>query len=137
MYSLQEIFSTAQNDRYASQMDSSLYESSMLYGIKIVKDSSTSDVQIFSSVGDHYKEIDEESYNIFLKNGWRYGVYVLSLVNYCANIDRLGELLAYQLSLGTKTSKKSIISIIKDRDHLMEKKMDVTIKFNNLKSNQK
>ena len=137
MYSLEEIFLIASNDRYASKMNSSSYESSMLYGIKIVKDETTSEIQIFSTYGDHYKEIDKESYAIFLNNGWRYGVYVLSLVNYCANIDKLGQLLSYQLSLGTKMSKKSIMSIMEDRDYLMEKKMEVTIKFNNLKSNQK
>ena len=72
MYSLEEIFLIASNDRYASKMDSSSYESSMLYGIKIVKDETTSEIQIFSTYGDHYKEIDKESYEIFLNNGWRY-----------------------------------------------------------------
>ena len=137
MYSLDEIFEIASNDTYASKIDTNTYESSMLYGIKIVKDKTTSEIQIFNTHGDHYKEIDTESYKIFLSNGWRYGVYVLSLSNYCANIDRLSQLLIYQSSLGSKMSKKSIVAIMEDRDHLMEKKMEVTIKFNNLKSNQK
>ena len=31
--------------------------------------------------GDYYKEISKDEYELFIKKGWRYGVYVLYLSN--------------------------------------------------------
>ena len=86
---LLEIFEESKQDTYALTINSHGYESRMVYGIKIIKDNETNEIQFLNTMlgGDYYSRLTEDQINIFIENGWRYGVYVLSLSNYRAKLD--------------------------------------------------
>ena len=75
-YNLIDIFEQAEQDDYAIKVDGKGYKSRLVYGIKISKDDETDEVVIENTLasGNYYKLITPEEQEVFLDNGWRYGV---------------------------------------------------------------
>ena len=62
MYSLEEVYQQAEDDHVAISLDGRGYESRMIYGIKIVRDNMTKQVQILNTMigGNYYSNITEK-----------------------------------------------------------------------------
>ena len=88
-YKLSEIFNEATQDTYAITLDGSDYESRLVYGVKIIRDVKTERIVIINTTrgGDYYAPIDNDALQVFLRKGWRMGVYALSLSNYRSKLD--------------------------------------------------
>ena len=91
MYSLEEVFNQSNEDRYAARLNGVGYISNTLYGVKIIRDNITLDVEILHAQFSegYYAELTEDQVKIFLDNGWRYGVFVVALSNYCLKLDSI------------------------------------------------
>jgi len=83
MRGLESVFEEAKLDEYSGVLDSRGAEARIVLAIKITRDRESGDVEILntSKGGDYYKEISKDEYELFIKKGWRYGVYVLYLSN--------------------------------------------------------
>jgi|TARA_R110000796_G_scaffold77394_2_gene172810 hypothetical protein len=83
MRNLNSVFEEAKLDEYSGVLDSRGAEARIVLAIKITRDRESGDVEILntSKGGDYYKEISKDEYELFIKKGWRYGVYVLYLSN--------------------------------------------------------
>ena len=137
-YNLVEVFDQAVSDNYLGAISGDGYLSIILYGIKIIKDESTSEVQILATnnTGEHYINIDDDDLNVFLEKGWKYGTYQLSLSNYRLKLDWIESRIKKAINSGMKESSKKFYELKSDRDNILDSYQRVTIKFNKLKSEQ-
>ena len=46
MYSLEDIYKQAEKDRFAVSLDNEQYKSKLVYGVKIIKDKSSNEIEI-------------------------------------------------------------------------------------------
>jgi hypothetical protein len=88
MFTLNEVFEQAKSDRFSGNIDGLGYESRLVYGVKVSRDNRSGDVQLFNTTkgGMYYERLSDDETEVFLKNGWRSGVYIVFLSN---NRDRL------------------------------------------------
>ena len=88
MFTLNEVFEQAKSDRFSGNIDGLGYESRLVYGVKVSRDNRSGDVQLFNTTkgGMYYERLSDDETDVFLKNGWRSGVYIVFLSN---NRDRL------------------------------------------------
>jgi len=91
MRSLEDIFKEALNDSYSAILDTPYVEARLVFGVKIVRDRESGLIEILNTTrgGDYYKEITQKEYQEFYVNGWRYGVYDVSLSNYRRKLDMI------------------------------------------------
>jgi len=110
-----------------------------LYGIKSVRDNKTGYIEILNTTvsGNYYVEIAESDYEIFLTHGWRYGVYELSLLNYKVKLDWIERKIKKEVNKQGRVNDKQIQELKEDRDNVLQKYTEITIKLNKLKSNGK
>ena len=82
MYCLSDIYIQAEQDYLTISIDNRGYESQLGYGVKIIRDKKTGQVQILNTMrgGNYYFRVEGEQLNFFLKKGWKYGCYVLIFV---------------------------------------------------------
>lgn len=137
-YSLKDIFIQATEDPSSSPLHGNGYESYLLYGIKIVKDNETEQIQLLNTAksGDFYHSLNQEDINSFHDGGWRYGIYVISLSNYRAKLDRIEQQIKKQVNEKPTSSHKQLQYYQSTRKNILEKYTEITIKLNKLKSNQ-
>jgi len=137
-YSLNDIFIQASDDSSSSPLHGNGYESYLLYGIKIVKDNETSQIQLLNTAksGDFYHSLNQEHINLFHDGGWRYGIYVISLSNYRAKLDRIERQIKKHVNEKPNPSQKQLDYYQSTRQNILEKYTEMTIKLNKLKSNQ-
>jgi len=133
MYSLEDIYKQAEKDRVAISLNGKGYESKMVYGIKIIRDNTTGQVQILNTMigGDYYCNITKKDYETFLKKGWRYGVYVLSLSNYRTKLDLIERKI--QKELTGRKSKKQLGILKTQREQVLSKYSQLNYKLNQIK----
>ena len=134
MLTLNQIFDIAIQDDYALVHKGVGYTSVSLYIIKIVKDSESGEVVIYSSeLSDNwYTELDDRELNIFKNNGWRYGVYVLTLSNFSLKHTRLCTMLEL-VKISKKNSKHSASYLENEIRAIEEKQKEIQIKLNKIK----
>jgi hypothetical protein len=132
-YSLEDIWVQAVEDAYAVTLDGSGYQSRMVYGLKIVKDDETNEIQLINATrgGDYYREVNAEELKVFLEKGWRYGVYVLSLSNYRLKLDLIEQKIHKEMN--SRKSKKQIDILKGSRKRVMNKYSEINYKLNQLK----
>lgn len=137
-YSLKDIFIQASDDPSSSPLHGNGYESYLLYGIKIVKDNATQQIQLLNTAksGDFYHSINQEDINLFHDGGWRYGIYVISLSNYRAKLDRIEQQIKKYVNEKPTSSQKQLDYYQSSRQNILEKYTEMTTKLNQLKSNQ-
>ena len=128
MYSLEHIFQESVEDFESAILDSMDYEARLLRGIKIVKDNETGEVVIFNTTkgGDYYKELGDNEYNLFLENGWKIGVYVISLSNYRRKLVSIERRIKEELggrknAKSIKMSKSRRLAILKNFSEVSNK----------------
>lgn len=129
---LLEIFEEAKQDTYALVMDGSGYESRMVYGVKIIKDTETNQVDFLNTMigGDYYRKLTPEQLQNFVEKGWRYGVYVLSLSNYRSKLDLIEQRI--QKFINEKKSEKQIQQLKASRDRILSRYSEINYKLNQL-----
>jgi hypothetical protein len=132
-YSLEDIWVQALEDTYAITLDGSGYQARMVYGLKIVKDDETNEIQLINATrgGDYYREVNAEELKVFLEKGWRYGVYVLSLSNYRLKLDLIEQKIHKEMN--SRKSKKQIDMLKGSRKRVMNKYSEINYKLNQLK----
>jgi len=131
-YSIEEVFDQASNDDYAVSMTGYSFESHMVYGIKIIKDTSNKEIKLFDTMkrGDYFVTLTKREVEIFLENGWRYGVYVLSLDNYRTKLDKIEQRI--QKCIAEKKSSKQISIQKSSRERILKKYSEINLKLNQL-----
>jgi len=134
MYSLEEVFNQSNEDRYAARLNGVGYISNTLYGVKIIRDNITSDVEILHAQFSegYYAELTEDQVKIFLDNGWRYGVFVVALSNYCLKLDSIENKIKDAMS---RRGSKKLVQMLKDRrDEVLKKYTEINNKLNKIKN---
>ena len=128
MYSIDQVFQQALIDRESALLNSSLYQARLLRGIKIVRDNETLEIEIFNTTvgGDFYKEITPEQSKLFLDNGWKVGVYVISLSNYRRKLVKIEQKIKDELSnrknaKSIKMAKQRRLTILKNFSEVSNK----------------
>ena len=131
-YSLSDIWEQALQDSYAVNLDGGGYESRIVYGIKIIKDIESGDIEILNTMrgGDYYSPINQQEIEVFHKKGWRYGVYVISLSNYRTKLDRLE--LKIRDEVNNRNRVKEVQAMRDLRDIILRKYSEITNKLNQL-----
>jgi hypothetical protein len=137
MYTLQEVMSQALEDSYALRSDHNGYKSVLLFGCKIMQDNKTKKIEIVDTTktSDWYTPLTESEEKLFLENGWRIGVYKLSLSNYRTKLDRIEELIKREVN--GKKNPKQINKLKSSREKVMNdyskinKKLNQTLKWKN------
>ena len=106
VYKLIDVWNQAKEDCFTANLDGEGYEARILYGCKISKDNDTNMVQLqnTSRGGEWYLQLDPDEIEIFLKMGWRIGIYMLSLSNYRLKLDRIERLIKMEVN-GRKNPK--------------------------------
>ena len=133
-FKLDDIYSQATKDEYCSVLVSPKETSRMLYGIKIIQDKATGLISIYNTTtgGDYYTELTENEYKVFLENGWRYGVYVLSLSNYRRKLTIVNKRI--QTEIGKRrTNIKNLESFQKSNTRILNRYSTFTKKLNKIK----
>ena len=107
VYTLIDVWNQAKDDCFTANLDGEGYEARILYGCKISKDNDTNMVQLqnTSRGGEWYLQLDPDEIEIFLKMGWRIGIYMLSLSNYRLKLDRIEMLIKMEVN-GRKNPKQ-------------------------------
>jgi len=134
-YSLEDVFQQSLKDDYAISLNGDGYKSKLVYGIKIVRDDVSKEIQLLNTMagGDYYKPLTIEQENLFKEKGWRNGVYVLALSNYRTKLLLIEQRIQKHMN-GNKSSKQ--ISLLKSqRTRVMNQYSEINQKFNKLKSN--
>lgn len=134
MYSLEEVFNQSNKDRYAARLNGVGYISNTLYGVKIIRDNITLDVEILHAQFSegYYAELTEDQVKIFLDNGWRYGVFVVALSNYCLKLDSIENKIKDAMS---RRGSKKLVQMLKERrDEVLKKYTEINNKLNKIKN---
>jgi sRNA-binding regulator protein Hfq len=134
MYSLEEVFNQSNEDRYAARLNGVGYISNTLYGVKIIRDNITLDVEILHAQFSegYYAELTEDQVKIFLDNGWRYGVFVVALSNYCLKLDSIENKIKDAMS---RRGSKKLVQMLKERrDEVLKKYTEINNKLNKIKN---
>jgi hypothetical protein len=130
MRSLEDIFKEALNDSYSAILDTPYVEARLVFGVKIVRDKESGLIEILNTTrgGDYYKEITQKEYQEFYVNGWRYGVYDVSLSNYRRKLDMID----YNVNeaILNLASKKEIEGFHIRRKNIMNRYAKISNKLN-------
>jgi hypothetical protein len=134
MLSINQVFDEAIRDKYAIKFVGAGYHSVSLYSVKIVRDTHSYKVDIYSTEKSEtwYTKVSPEALEIFLAKGWRYGVYVVSLSTINLKVAKLNTLLEL-LKMGKGGSKHSIIYVDNEIRILEQKQKEIQIKLNKIK----
>ena len=130
MYSLLEIFDQAKDDDNSTFISAIGYESVMVGGIKIIKDSRTKDIQLLNTMvtGNYYTLVKKEEINLFLEKGWKCGLYNLSLSNYRSKLDSIEYKIKDEIT--GRNSEKQLISLKEKRELTLKKYTQIKNKLN-------
>lgn len=133
-YSLEEVFDQSMNDKYSADLSNKSCKASIVYGIKSIMDRETYDIKIYNTTrgGNYYKEINDQEYNVFYENGWRFGVYTLYLSNIKRRLNQIETNIKKEFN--GKLSKRAILGWKTSRTLMMAKYSKVAKKLNQLKS---
>jgi len=129
--SLMDVWMEAMDDNYSSALDGEGYEARMVFGIKIVYDHETKQVNIYntSKGGNFYTEV--ENLDPFFEGGWRYGVYTTALQNYKDKLDKVEDAVRHEVN--GKNNPKQITSLKNARIRLLNKYNNISDKLNKIK----
>ena len=132
VYTLIDVWNQAKEDCFTATLDGEGYESRILYGCKISKDNDTNMVQLqnTSRGGEWYLQLDPDEIEIFLKMGWRIGIYMLSLSNYRLKLDRIEMLI--KMEVNGRKNPKQIQSLKSSRQRILEKYSKIKNQLNQL-----
>ena len=132
VYKLIDVWNQAKEDCFTANLDGEGYEARILYGCKISKDNDTNMVQLqnTSRGGEWYLQLDPDEIEIFLKMGWRIGIYMLSLSNYRLKLDRIEMLI--KMEVNGRKNPKQIQSLKSSRQRILERYSKIKNELNQL-----
>lgn len=132
VYTLIDVWNQAKDDCFTANLDGEGYEARILYGCKISKDNDTNMVQLqnTSRGGEWYLQLDPDEIEIFLKMGWRIGIYMLSLSNYRLKLDRIERLI--KMEVNGRKNPKQIQSLKSSRQRILERYSKIKNQLNQL-----
>ena len=117
MFSLEDIFKQAFADNKSVRMIENGYQSASLLDVKVVKDDYTHKIDLLNTSRRYYKPITESELFHFKDNGWRKGVYVVTLSNYSSKLDEVERSIRDEVN--GKSNEKSIKQLKATRESLM------------------
>jgi hypothetical protein len=132
MYSLEEIFQQAVEDKNCADLNYPNYTARISWGLKIVKDDKTKEINIFNTTkrGDYYEEISHLEYENFKENGWLKGIYLLSLSNFRRKLNLIEGRI--QSEVNNKGNLKVITGFKNARERIMKRYTKVSNKLKEL-----
>ena len=132
-YDLQDIWRQALDDDFATDINGQGYESRLVYGVKIIRDNVTKEVQILKAMtgSEYYPNLSKDEIEVFLDKGWRYGIYSLSLASYRTKLENIKE--AIKSEVNGRNRIKRLYLYKESRDGILKKYNNINNKLNQLK----
>ena len=132
-YNLQDIWGQALEDDFATDINGQGYESRLVYGVKIIRDNLTKEVQILKAMtgSEYYPNLSKDEIEVFLDKGWRYGIYSLSLASYRTKLENIKE--AIKSEVNGRNRIKRLYLYKESRDGILKKYNNINNKLNQLK----
>jgi len=132
-YDLQDIWCQALDDDFATDINGQGYESRLVYGVKIIRDNVTKEVQILKAMtgSEYYPKLSKDEIEVFLDKGWRYGIYSLSLASYRTKLENIKE--AIKSEVNGRNRIKRLYLYKESRDGILKKYNNINNKLNQLK----
>jgi len=132
-YDLQDIWRQALDDDFATDINGQGYESRLVYGVKIIRDNVTKEVQILKAMtgSEYYPKLSKDEIEVFLDKGWRYGIYSLSLASYRTKLENIKE--AIKSEVNGRNRIKRLYLYKESRDGILKKYNNINNKLNQLK----
>jgi len=106
MFSLEDIFDQANSDNKSAKIIENGYQSVSLLDVKILKDDYTHEIDLLNTSKRYYQRLTDSEFDAFKENGWRYGVYVVTLSNYRSKLDKVEKSIREEVN--GKGSEKAI-----------------------------
>ncbi len=134
MYSLKEVFEQAKTDTSCLKMSGLGYESVLARGLKIVKDDKTGYVEILNTMvnGSYYAKLNPHQLNIFLEEGWKCGMYNISLSNYRSKLDSIEYKIKDEIT--GRNSEKQLLILKGKREVTLRKYTEIKNKLNSIQN---
>lgn len=132
-YNLQDIWGQALDDDFATDINGQGYESRLVYGVKIIRDNVSKEVQILKAMtgSEYYPNLSKDEIEVFLDKGWRYGIYSLSLASYRTKLENIKE--AIKSEVNGRNRIKRLYLYKESRDGILKKYNNINNKLNQLK----
>ena len=89
-------------------------------------------LQNTSRGGNWYVPLTEKQINIFLQNGWRIGIYTLSLSNYRIKLNSIESFIKTEMN--GKKNPKQIRKLKTSRERVLENYSNIIKKLNQIKN---
>ena len=128
MYSLEVLFEQARSTRSSIYTKTSKSESVMSTGAKIQKFSDKIEILNMGRGGDYFKELTEDEYDYFFKNGWKIGVDYLMLSNYMFKLQLIENRIKTEVN--TRKNDKHIQNLKNRREKILQKYTERKQKLN-------
>lgn len=132
-YSLIDIWNQAEDDINSAPTQMPKGESILGAGVKIQKFGNHIEILNTAKGGDYFKELDEDEYKFFFKDGWKMGAINLALSNYSFKLDLIEQKIKTEVN--TRKNDKHIQNLKSKREAILKKYSKQKIKLNKLKSN--
>ncbi len=129
MHNLDQIFKEASNDFSTCNLSAENYYAFMLLGVKITKDEEGL-IKIYDPTkkGEYYRECSDQDYLLYTNNGWKRGVYLVTLQKYKEKLENIKKQMAIELN--TTKSMKRIKLFKQSREQITKKYYLITQKLN-------
>lgn len=126
------VFKQALKDETSKKIDGKGYECRCIMGIKIIRDNLSGEIEIINTKkgGQYYGALSQEEYFIFLENGWKIGVYTLSLSNYRSKLSLLQNKITNEVN--NKRRESEIYKLNEKRNSILKNYNEVLIKLNQI-----
>lgn len=131
MGKLDHIYQEASEDFSTSNLSADNYNAYMFMGVKITKDEEGV-VKIYDPTkkGEYYREFEKTDYEIFKLNGWKKGVYIITLRKYKERLESIKDRITWELN-NTKSNKK--LKLFKlSREQITKKYYIISQKLNQI-----
>ncbi len=131
MGKLDHIYQEASEDFSTSNLSADNYNAYMFMGVKITKDEEGV-VKIYDPTkkGEYYREFEKTDYEIFKLNGWKKGVYIITLRKYKERLESIKDRITWELNT-TKSNKK--LKLFKlNREQITKKYYIISQKLNQI-----
>ena len=119
-YTLEDIFSQAEEDYKAINLDGESYQARILYGCKISLDEESETITIHNTAlgGDYYRIITDEQKEYFKEKGWRLGVYNVCIETYHLKLQKIEDKIKDEMN--TKQNPKQIKHLKTHRERIIK-----------------
>lgn len=120
---MKELYLQARKDMLSTILNTPDSQSAIYKGVKIEMIDDTVMVLNTKLNGDYYKEVTPEQMKVFETGGWRLGVYNVCVDNYNRTLNRISELIQYEL--GRRNNVKHYNALKEYRYNVMIRYSDV------------